>query len=111
MKELIGSGGAAVNETIELELLVGCRTDEEFNLVRRNLAGVNRMQIQRTTWDIADSLGFDLRRKGVTTSVPDLLIAASAIEHDATLLHADRDFDRIAEHSDLRVESYVDAAI
>lgn len=34
----------------------------------------------------------------------DCLIAASAIKAGATVLHADRDFDAIARHSDLRVE-------
>lgn len=29
--------------------------------------------------------------------IPDLLVAATALEHDATVLHYDRDFDLIAE--------------
>ncbi len=37
-----------------------------------------------------------------------VLLAALAIRHNATLLHADRDFDAIARHSRLVVESLVD---
>lgn len=33
--------------------------------------------------------------------IPDLLVAATALEHDATVLHYDRDFDLIAEVTDL----------
>lgn len=32
------------------------------------------------------------------------LIAAVAIREGATLLHADRDFDTIARHTDLQIE-------
>jgi predicted nucleic acid-binding protein len=34
-------------------------------------------------------------------AAPDLLVAATALEHDATVLHYDRDFDLIAEVTDL----------
>ncbi|MGZ5294241.1 MAG: PIN domain-containing protein [Actinomycetota bacterium] len=34
----------------------------------------------------------------------DCLIAAVAIREGATVLHADRDFDVIARHTDLRIE-------
>ncbi len=44
------------------------------------------------------------RRGGFTPrSMFDCLIAAVAIEHDAELLHVDRDFDRIARHVPLRI--------
>jgi hypothetical protein len=33
----------------------------------------------------------------------------AGIEHDAVLIHADADFDRIAANADLRVESFANA--
>jgi predicted nucleic acid-binding protein len=45
-----------------------------------------------------------LRGKGVTVRRPvDCIIAATAIEHDALLLHNDRDFDPIEKHGGLKV--------
>ncbi len=109
VEELIREQLAASNAVVELELVVGCRTPDEVSQVRTNLAGLRDLQILPATWNKAASLGFELRRKGVAASVPDLLIATSAIEHDAVLLHVDGDFDDIAAYSQLRVESYVDA--
>jgi len=41
----------------------------------------------------------DLQRKGIRIrSIIDCLIAATAIETGATILHKDRDFDYIAKH-------------
>jgi predicted nucleic acid-binding protein len=46
------------------------------------------------------------RRRGVTVrSSYDCLIAAIAIEHNATVWHQDRDFDAIASYTSLRATS------
>ncbi|MDR1428593.1 MAG: PIN domain-containing protein [Bifidobacteriaceae bacterium] len=57
------------------------------------------------TFADASRLYWRLRRAGVTVrSTIDVLIARTAIEHHALLLHADRDFDLIAAHTpELRV--------
>jgi predicted nucleic acid-binding protein len=47
------------------------------------------------------------RQHGITVASIGLLIAAVAIAHSATLLHRDSDFDLIANHISLTVESYV----
>jgi len=104
---LIGSGEAAINSIVRLELLLGTRDRRSFEGIADELSGVTDLTIVARTWDIAADLGYQLRRLGLPTAIPDLVIAASAIEHDIVLLHADSDFDRIAQHSDLRVESYV----
>ena len=45
-----------------------------------------------------------LQKKGITIRKPiDCMIASVAIEYDALLLHNDRDFDYIVEHSTLRI--------
>jgi predicted nucleic acid-binding protein len=43
------------------------------------------------------------RRKNITASAVDCLIAASAIEHDTQLLTTDQDFTAMARHSDLKL--------
>ena len=104
--ELIAKRAAATNQVVRLELLVGSRNKNEFRENSTQLESLVQFAVQESTWSLAQGIGFELRRKGFTTSVPDLLIAASAIEQRATLIHADSDFDHIADHIDLRVESY-----
>jgi predicted nucleic acid-binding protein len=110
-RELVAANTAAVNEIVRLEILVGVRSSQEMDEVQDALGGLITLPLDPATWAAAAHLGFELRPRGVVTSLPDLIIAASAITKGCTLLHADRDFDRIAEHSPLRVESYADTAI
>jgi predicted nucleic acid-binding protein len=48
-------------------------------------------------------LVFQLRRKGVTIPYTEILIAVTALAHEATLLHVDAPFDRVAQFSNLKV--------
>ncbi len=92
-------------------MLVGCRTEREYAINDQRFRGLVQLTVNKPTWDEAAGLGFALRRKGVTAGLPDLIIAASALEHDAIVVHADADFDNIAKHSDLRVESYAESSV
>ncbi|MEI2784449.1 MAG: PIN domain-containing protein [Candidatus Nanopelagicales bacterium] len=56
-------------------------------------------------YEMASALFRDARSSGVTVRrLIDCLIAAVAIDHDAILLHADRDFDGLTRTSALRVD-------
>jgi predicted nucleic acid-binding protein len=103
------SADAAVNGVVITEVVRGARDESAFDQMLEHLSSLTNLQFGGDTWRLAASLGFSLRRAGVTASLGDLLIAASAIEHDVVLIHADSDFDRIAQHSDLKVESYAGA--
>ena len=58
-------------------------------------------------WEKAYDLALRLRRKGITVPYTDILIAASAIAVDATVVHADSHFDLMGPHCGLKVESFV----
>ncbi len=62
-------------------------------------------------WSRALDLQHELASRGHLRAVrfPDLLIAATAERHGVTVLHYDRDFDVVAEVSDLRAEWVVPA--
>jgi predicted nucleic acid-binding protein len=104
--QLLESDAVATNEVIRLEVLVGCRTERDYAQNDADFAGFIHFPVRAPTWYSATELGFRLRRLGASPSVPDLLIAASALERGAVVLHADADFDRIAQHSTLMVESW-----
>jgi predicted nucleic acid-binding protein len=44
-------------------------------------------------WERVSRLGWELARKGIQMKIPDLTIAASALEADAAVLTLDSDFD------------------
>jgi len=108
---LLRREAAVVNQAILTELLIGCKTEEEYGILAEQFLGVYALPIDDSTWGLAARLGFRLARLGIIASVPDLVIAASAVEHEAVLVHADADFDRIAASTELRVESYAQPPI
>jgi predicted nucleic acid-binding protein len=103
---LLSQGVAAVNGVIKLEILSGARTEKEYRDYSARFDALRPLPVVEETWSRAARLGYELRRRGITCLTADLIIAASAMEHDAVLIHADADFDRIAGNSELRVESY-----
>ncbi len=82
----------------ELELLQGCRNEEEWALLAAYLETQEYLAPNRETWAAAARIFFDLRRLGKTVRSPiDCCIAQVAIDNGVLLLHRDRDFQVIAE--------------
>jgi len=82
----------------ELELLQGCRDEEEWSLLAAYLETQEYIEPDRSTWAAAARIYFDLRRLGKTVRSPiDCCIAQVAIDNGTLLLHRDRDFEVIAE--------------
>ncbi len=89
------------------ELLQGAKDMREWKLLETYL-GSQRMLAPGDPWTThrgAARIFFDCRRKGITVrSSIDCLIAQLALEHDATLLHDDDDFERIRKVRRLRTQ-------
>lgn len=82
------------------EVLQGTADEATFRRVKTYLDLVECLWLPAglETFAEAARLYWDLRRGGCTIrSTVDVLIALTAIEHDAILLHDDRDFDVIAD--------------
>jgi predicted nucleic acid-binding protein len=92
---------------IRLELLVGTKTETEYDRLKNRLSTLESIETDDSLWEMACDLGFKLRRKGVTIPHTDILIATCALSAGFIILHADSHFDIIAEHSNLNAESYV----
>ncbi len=93
---------------VRLELLRGARDDAEFLLIEAGLYAAQALPTSAREWSEAINLGLRLKRAGVNVGAPDLLIAAVAITHQALLVHADADFEQIAQHSTLLTEPVFD---
>ncbi len=111
VKERVGQAliesDVAINGIIELELLGGVRNDKEYGRLKDRLDGLHYIEMEKRLWDAASRMAYDLKGKGANIPATDILIAASAIDNDAVLLHADAHFETIARHSKLKVESLV----
>lgn len=89
------------------EILQGARDEREYKQLRGYLdtQAIYCPSEDTEIYEKAARLFFDLRRKGVTVrSSIDTIIALTAMGHNLSLLHNDRDFDAIAEKTpELRI--------
>ena len=107
IEKILTEGDVAINGIIELELLGGTKTEKEYERLKSRLDALYYVDSTKSLWDEASELAFNLKRKGMNVPYTDILIAASALQERAILLHADSHFDTIAKHSELKVESLV----
>lgn len=99
---LLDENRTAITGPIWIELIQGTRTMEEKEEVKKWITGIHWFPVTDVLWDKAAEMSFGLRRKGITTSAIDILIATVAIEYDCLLLHKDSHFELIARHSPLK---------
>jgi len=91
--------------------LTGVVVAEVLQGLTRDVGSIEQFLAQ---WDMLEPRGFETyraaaaiyrrgRAKGISPTTIDTLIAAIAIEHNASLFTLDQDFSRIALISDLRL--------
>lgn len=105
LEPLIDEQRAATTDVVLLEVLAGTTDEERAARLRRFLAGAELLR-QESPVDVeqAAALYRACRRAGETPrSLNDCLIAAVALRHDVPVLHRDRDFTVLAQHTDLRL--------
>ncbi|HZU49714.1 MAG TPA: PIN domain nuclease [Mycobacterium sp.] len=104
--ELIESGEPiALTDVVLTEILQGLRSDREADLVERHLRAFPILRLEALDdFMLAAKLYRAARRAGVTIrKTLDCLIAAPCVRTGAPLLHADEDFDRLANCTPLRI--------
>jgi hypothetical protein len=87
------------------EILQGIREEKKFHSIKDLLLYLNFFQVDtiKCAIDAASIFRF-LKTKGITVRKPnDCLIAAVCIENKISLLHNDKDFDKIAKHTSLKI--------
>jgi predicted nucleic acid-binding protein len=86
------------------EVLQGIRSDSEYAKTKDYFESLVFLPMTHATFLRSSQMYRTLRKKGITIRTPlDCMIASVAIEHRAPLLHNDRDFDKIADHTNLEV--------
>lgn len=104
MREAISAREIVVVDPILLEVMAGARRDAVHRTQRLLEAQRHEALSPKLDWLDAATIYRELRWRGVTLrSQIDALIAAVAIRLDVPVLHHDRHYGRIAEHTQLRL--------
>jgi len=99
LREAIGRSGLAVTDLVVIEYLNGARNLAEYDRFAWSLGAAQRLRAEPADWDRLMEVHRLLAASGPghqrSVSVPDLIVAAVAERHRATLVHYDEDYDRI----------------
>jgi predicted nucleic acid-binding protein len=97
----------ATCDPIRMEILAGTRDERHLEDLRRLLARATTLATGPADFESAASLYRTCRRSGQTVrKLIDCLIAAIAIREGIPVLHADADFDVLAEHTALQIARF-----
>lgn len=107
LRRLIDKGAdLAVTEIVAMEVLAGARDAEHLAEIRSSLVAYPVLRLEGLAdFEEAALLWRTCRKAGSTLrGFMDCLIAVPVMRAGASILHKDRHFDVIAEHTTLRVE-------
>jgi predicted nucleic acid-binding protein len=94
----------SISRFTQLELLQGCRSEEQWETFNDYLEVQNYLEMSPETWSDAARIYFELKRKGLTVrSILDCCIAQIAIDRRVPLVHNDNDFEAIAQVRKIRL--------
>ncbi len=77
------------------ELLQGVRNPGEAAQMKAAFDALVMLEMTAQTWVSAANLSSELRKKGITLPMSDIIIAAVAIEHGLTVMTVDDHFQQI----------------
>jgi len=94
---LLGENALASCHVIALEVLYSARNRADYDKLQRDIAALRWLEVTTEAMDRAMEVQRLLAKKGQhRLPLPDLMIAATAEVHNATVLHYDHDYDLIA---------------
>jgi predicted nucleic acid-binding protein len=102
LQPLLEDGAVATCSVVDLEILYSARSTADYEVVASELEGLEHVPMSQAVFDRA----LDIQRRLAATGhhrvpIPDLLIAAAALEHDLAVLHYDADFEAISSVTNL----------
>lgn len=104
MRQAISEQEVITLDPILLEVMAGARRGVIAQTQRLLESQEHRALSPKLDWLDAATIYRELRWRGITIrSQTDALIAAVAIRINVPVLHHDRDYDRIAEHTSLQL--------
>lgn len=92
---LIDSDEVAITGVVLAELLQGCRTPKERDALKETILALPYVETTQPIWIRAGETSSALLRRGITLPIPDLIVAAAALERQFQVYSIDRHFQRI----------------
>ncbi len=97
MADAVGQERVATSDCIKCELLQGTSSDQEWASVLRAMGELIPIPLSADDWIEAARIFYELQRQSLTVrSTIDCCIAQLAMRTQSTLMHVDKDFERIA---------------
>lgn len=86
-----------VTGPIVSELLQGVKSAKEYEMLGQCIDAIPYVNCEYGDWIKAGEMAFELRRKGITIPLSDIIIAAVAIRIGAKIYTRDQHFKKIAD--------------
>jgi predicted nucleic acid-binding protein len=96
VRAVVTDDAAVLCDMVVLELWNGARGQHEAEVLGQLVRDIRCLPTTEEAWRTASSMARNCRQEGVTVPATDLLVAACAQTHGASLLHCDSHFDLIA---------------
>ena len=95
LKEHIKERKVVMVGMVLAEILQGIRTKKEARIVKESLKKLPYLEVTWDTWEKAGVLSRDLRRRGITIPLSDMIIASLAIVRGYEVLTVDPHFQHV----------------
>lgn len=92
---LIDSDEVAIVGVVLAELLQGCRTPKERDALKETILALPYVEMTQSVWIRAGETSSALLRRGITLPIPDLIVAAVALEQQFQVYSLDNHFQKI----------------
>lgn len=92
---LIDSDEVAMIGVVLAELLQGCRTPKERDALKETILALPYVEMTPSVWIRAGETSSALLRRGITLPMPDLIVAAVALEQQLYVYSLDNHFQKI----------------
>ena len=103
LDDLLGQEPIGLGDLVLAEVLQGFRLDKDYRTAEKLLTSLSIFRLLGKEMAIKSANNYrTLRKQGITIrKTADVIIATFCIEHDLSLLHADKDFLPFVTHLDL----------
>ncbi len=95
LERLIIDDRVVYSGIILAELLQGAKIEKEYREIKDNMIVFPFLEANYETWLSAGKTAYDLRRKGITIPISDLLIASLAKENNCLVFSLDNHFKKV----------------
>lgn len=91
------------SEVIIMEILMGAKSDKEYNMLYQDFLALPQLVIDHNVWETAWKTAYKLRRNGINIPMADVIISATAMYYNYALMHSDKHFTLLAKHTGLKI--------